>query len=238
MKRNDFTIDDVAKHWDETEDYDEINKETYSYWRRFKDGYRLSNIRNGSYILDVCCRTGNGTLFFSKKNKIKAVCLDVSTNMLQIAEERLRKANVDFETKKFDTLDLPLESNIFDGILCFETIEHIPDPDKFLKELYRVLKPGGELLITTPNTLWEVIHQIAAKTKIHHSEGPHRFIPRKELLEAFKKHGFKIKKEETTVLFPIGPKWLITIGEHIESLFKNSLMKYVGLRRIFVCEKV
>lgn len=234
----DFNLKDVERHWDKTLNYDEINKQAYSYWRRFTDGYRVSNIRDGAYILDVCCRTGNGTLYFAKRKKIKVVCMDVSSKMLNIAKEILEKEKIDFQIKKLTSETLLLDNEIFDYVISFETLEHMPNPKKFIMELSRVLKPKGGLLLTTPNTVWEFIHTFAAITGIHHSEGPHRFIPRGEIIQHINEAGFKIKKEETTVLVPIGPKFLIKIGDFFEKIFKNNIMKYVGLRRIFVCEKI
>ncbi|PIN79120.1 hypothetical protein COV14_00970 [Candidatus Woesearchaeota archaeon CG10_big_fil_rev_8_21_14_0_10_33_12] len=127
---------------------------------------------------------------------------------------------------------------MFDNILCFETLEHLPHPELTVKELARVTKPKGEVLITMPNTLWEFVHWFAAVTGIHHSEGPHLFIPRKKMIVYIKNAGLKIKREETTVLIAFGPKFLVRLGELLERIFKNSLMKYIGLRRIFVCEKI
>jgi len=44
-----------------------------------------------------------------------------------------------------------LEDNTFDWVITFQVIEHIQNDDLFIKEIYRVLKPGGKVVITTPN---------------------------------------------------------------------------------------
>lgn len=229
---------DVAAHWDRTENYDDINKKTYSYFRRFTDGERLSDIKQGDYILDICCRTGNGAVYFAEKRNVHGVCMDVSDKMLAIASHAIKTNVIDFMTKKFIDYNLPAGDNEFNAVLCFETIEHIPGILSFMKELNRVLKLKGELILTTPNFLWEPVHWFAAFTGIHHSEGPHRFLRRKEVLSLIEKTGFAVKKEETTVLIPYGPKSLTDFGEKLEQLFKNSLMPFLGLRRIFICEKI
>ena len=143
-----------------------------------------------------------------------------------------------FETKLIKTTTLPIKDNTFDNVLCFETLEHLPNPEVTVKELARVTKLKGEVLITMPNTLWEFIHWFAAITGIHHSEGPHLFIPRKKMINYIKNAGLRIKKEETTVLIAFGPRVITKFGEFFEKIFKNNLMKYLGLRRIFVCEKI
>ncbi len=238
MKQRNWTLADVGEHWDMTEDYDNINKKTYSYFRRFVDGERLSAIKSGSHILDICSRTGNGAAYFAAKRNVSGVCMDVSARMLKIAEERFKPANLAFTTKKFWDYNLPAGDNEFDAVLCFETIEHIPDVSAFMHELGRVVKPGGELILTTPNYLWEPIHLFAAVSGIHHSEGPHRFLRRREALKIILDSGFRVKKEETTVLIPYAPKCLTDIGEKLEGIFKNTLMPFFGLRRVFICEKI
>jgi len=234
-----WSLKDVGEHWDRTNDYDDINKETYSYFRRFTDGYRLSGIKDNAYVLDYCARTGNGASYFAgKKKDLRFVCMDVSEKMLKIADENLKSKGIDFKTRLTRTTWFPIKDNTFDNVLCFETVEHLPHPEMTVKELARVTKPKGEVLITMPNTLWEFVHWFAAVTGIHHSEGPHLFIPRRKMVGYIKNAGLKIKKEETTVLIAFGPRFLIKIGQCLEKILKNSLMKYIGLRRVFVCEKI
>ncbi len=49
-----------------------------------------------------------------------------------------------------DLRDIPVGNDRFDLVLCTQTLEHVPDPEKVLNEIYRVLKPGGQLWITAP----------------------------------------------------------------------------------------
>jgi 2-polyprenyl-3-methyl-5-hydroxy-6-metoxy-1,4-benzoquinol methylase/uncharacterized protein YbaR (Trm112 family) len=49
-----------------------------------------------------------------------------------------------------DVFELPLNPNSIDCIVASEIIEHVPDPGKFLQELYNILKPGGRVVVTTP----------------------------------------------------------------------------------------
>jgi SAM-dependent methyltransferase len=237
--RKDWTFEDVGRHWDATEDYDEINEGTYSYFRRFIDGLRLSDLEAGSHVLDFCARTGNGTAYFFENEKVaSAVCADVSDRMGQICVQRLRQCGLqDFVWQKVLDYSFPFDDEVFDAILCFESVEHFPDPTRLIREIGRLTRPGGSLVLTTPNVVWEPIHALAAIFKFHHSEGPHRFIQLSRLQSMIVDAGFEIESVETTVLIPGGPGWLIRIGEWIESRTRGWLMPLIGLRRVIVARK-
>ena len=238
--RSTWTFEQVGAHWDHTEDYDDINSETYSYFRRFIDGLRLSNIPDNSRILDICSRTGYGTLYFAEHGKVSsAVCADVSEKMGDICKQRLTEHGMtNFEWLMMHDYQLPFKDGEFDAVLSFESVEHFSEPEELVAEIGRVTKPGGAMVLTTPNFLWEPVHAFAAITKIHHSEGPHRFIRYKRLIRMVEDAGFEVEHAETTVLVPAGPKPLIRLGDWIEGLTKRTLMPWLGLRRVLICRKV
>lgn len=238
--RRDWTFGDVGDHWDATEDYDDINEETYSYFRRFTDGLRLSDLSPRGRVLDFCARTGIGTAYFYEHGRIgEAVCADVSLQMGRICIRRLQEAGVErWLWIPVANYRLPFADGYFDSILCFETVEHFPQPARLVSELGRVTRPGGELILTTPNVLWEPVHALAAILKLHHSEGPHRFVPYRQLRAMVERAGFVAKEQETTVLVPGGPEWLIRFGEWLEERTRRSLMPLLGLRRVIVARRV
>jgi SAM-dependent methyltransferase len=237
--RREWSFAVVGQHWDDTEDYDAINEQTYSYFRRFVDGRRLSSLKPGSHILDFCSRTGMGTAYFYKHGLVgSAVCADVSKKMGKICTERLKEEGFkEFDWVLIQDYELPFDDRTFDAILCFETVEHFSQPERLIEELGRITRPGGTMILTTPNVLWEPIHAIAAILKLHHSEGPHRFIRYRHLLNMIASAGFKIEAAETTVLVPSGPNVLIRIGEWIEERTHRWLMPLIGLRRVIVARK-
>lgn len=234
----DWDLSDVGRYWDGVEDYDEINKETYSYFRRFIDGHRLSNLPKNSYVLDICARTGNGTLFFWEKGIVeKSLCADFSRRMQSACVERLKKAGVPFQSQLIESIPFPFKDREFDVVLSFETVEHVPDPAIFIKEVGRVTRTEGQLVLSTPNRLWQPIHSLAAVLNIHHSEGPCRFISRRRMRRYLSDAGFDIVTERTTVLIPAGPRFLIKLGEYLENRIGRGLMNILGLRRIYICRK-
>jgi ubiquinone/menaquinone biosynthesis C-methylase UbiE len=235
-----FTIDDSAAHWDRMvlEGYEEINVRTDSYVRRFQDGFRMSHTEDGALVLDLGCGTGNGTLYWHERRQLKIVGVDVSWEMLKVYATKLETARHHPLLLRANGESLPFPDDTFDNIISFEALEHTPNPGSFIAEAGRVLKRGGEMLLTTPNTNWELIHWLAAATNLHHSEGPHRFVPRDEILEHLRQGGFRVKKEETRVVIPQGPDFLVRWGKWLETLLEERVVRHIALRRIFVCEKL
>lgn len=235
----DWNPEDTGRFWDSVFDYEDINDRTYSYSRRFADSFNLASpLADGCNFLDICCRSGNGSIFYWKKGKVKkAVCADLSEFMLDICRKNLANYQIEFETKIFNSYNLSFPDNEFEIILSLETIEHLSKPFLFIKELARIAKNDGTIIISTPNVLWEGIHSLAAILGIHHSEGPHRFIRRKDLCKYIKDSGLEAVAEDTFVLIPGGPKALIGLGEYLERIMGKYLRRIFCLRRIFICRK-
>ena len=96
---------------------------------------------------DVGCFTGLATQRFLKLGFEKAVGFDLSEQALALASRR------GIETRRWNAgeQDCPARDGEFDLVLATDVIEHVVDTDRFLKELHRVLKPDGCLIVTTPN---------------------------------------------------------------------------------------
>jgi SAM-dependent methyltransferase len=96
--------------------------------------------------LDVGCGDGRLT---AEIDAAALTAADVSAVALERAAARLPGAAlVELEPDA----PLPLDDAAFDLVLCAETVEHVRDVQLFLSELRRVLRPGGELALTTPAT--------------------------------------------------------------------------------------
>jgi SAM-dependent methyltransferase len=238
-----FTIDDVSRHWDQTASsgYEEFNARTVSYGRRFTDAIEMiealpeAHIPRGGRLIDVGCGTGNGLLIFHETFGVAGVGVDVSSGMLGIAQAKLTDRGLPIELHCLDGQNLPFDDDTFDSGVSFEVLEHTPDPARLLAELARVVKPGGTVVVTTPNTLWEPVHWLAAATGLHHSEGPHRDVSRREILEGLRTAGLRLVAEQTSVLVPAGPAALTRFGRKVEDWLPEVVLRVIALRRIFLC---
>lgn len=235
-----WSLKEVGDFWDSVTEYDDVNEATYSYYRRFTNSWDLAEyyVKDGMIMLDIQSRSGKGTEFWFQKGVIKKSHLvDFSDYLLGIAKGRLKDSNYDYELVKVLDYNLPFNDAFFDLVVTYETIEHIGCRDIFMKELSRVLKPEGIMILTCPNILWEPAHWLAAVLNIHHSEGPHNFLRRKKLLQLFRANDLKILKENTTIILPFNNNKLINLNEKLEKTLPKNIISLIGLRRTFVLTK-
>ncbi|MCC6447782.1 MAG: methyltransferase domain-containing protein [Chitinophagaceae bacterium] len=105
-------------------------------------------------ILDIACGTGFGSELLVKEGAEIVYAADVSNDAIAACKLRLQQYDSNRWVCHFqDGTKMNYPDSYFDFICSFETIEHIVDYKSFLKEIHRVLKPGGVFVISTPNAL-------------------------------------------------------------------------------------
>ena len=100
-------------------------------------------------VLDAACGEGYGSYLLKMWGATEVVGVDVSQTSIDKATTIFKCENLKFQCQNVETLQLP--NHYFDVIVSFETLEHLDHPEKFLKEIRRVLKPGGTIIISCPN---------------------------------------------------------------------------------------
>ncbi|WLV23444.1 demethylmenaquinone methyltransferase [Aciduricibacillus chroicocephali] len=121
-----------------------ISFQRHKAWR--KDVMERMNVQPGARCLDLCCGTGDWTFALAKAAGAngKVTGLDFSANMLSVAEKRKKKLPPnDIEFIQGDAMDLPFADSTFDYVTIGFGLRNVPNYDRVLHEMYRVLKPGG-----------------------------------------------------------------------------------------------
>lgn len=127
--------------------YSEIEdkRETGGYDKN-KIEFLISEIGSGNKILDVACNDGYISEILKNNNNV-VFGFDIAIKDIRIA----RKRGINVKYFKIGSGPFPYKDKQFDVVLLGDIIEHIFDTDEMLRECYRILKPKGKLIITTPN---------------------------------------------------------------------------------------
>ena len=103
----------------------------------------------GKRVLDAACGTGYGTRLLAQVAD-RVTGIDISPTAINHARKSYPVVALDFI--EGDVLSLPFPDSSFDVVVSFETVEHIKEYQKFIKECRRVLTPNGILICSTPNS--------------------------------------------------------------------------------------
>lgn len=96
-------------------------------------------------ILEVGVGTGKNLQYYNTKAKVTGI--DLSPKMLSHAIKRLNSLNKDYSLLLMDAENLKFEDSSFDYVVCTYVLCSVPNPVKALKEMKRVLKPNGKILM-------------------------------------------------------------------------------------------
>ena len=129
--------------------YDKMNSiisfQRHIAWR--KDTMKRMNVQKGDQALDVCCGTADWTIALGEAvgQEGKVYGLDFSKNMLSIGKEKVRSLP-QIDLIHGNAMELPFDDNEFDFVTIGFGLRNVPDYMQVLKEMNRVLKPGGKVV--------------------------------------------------------------------------------------------
>jgi SAM-dependent methyltransferase len=161
--------------------------------------YDLLGVGAGTKLIDVGCGAGRHS-FEAFRRGADVVAFDQNASDLNDVDEILQAmtdkgeapVSATAEAVKGDALDLPYDNATFDCVVASEILEHVPEDDRAISELVRVLKPGGVLAITVPRWLPERICW-ALSDQYHANEGGHiRIYRADELRDKVRAHGLQL----------------------------------------------
>ena len=126
-------------------------------WRNFT--MKKIMVKEGNTAIDVACGTADWTIALAKATKTgKVVGLDFSEKMLDVGIKKVRNLELDkqIEFIEGNAMKLPFEDNSFDYATIGFALRNVPDIEKVLSEMMRVVKPGGRVVsleLSKPNWL-------------------------------------------------------------------------------------
>lgn len=112
-------------------------------------------------VLDIACGTGYGSYLLSKHIK-NVVGIDKNTE--EVADQ-YKKDNIVFIKEDIDKVDL---TSTYQAIICFETLEHVNNPNKLLKQISQCLTNKGLFLLSIPNAKYEKLDENGNNLDIYH----------------------------------------------------------------------
>ncbi|MFZ3588647.1 demethylmenaquinone methyltransferase [Bacillus sp. DJP31] len=125
---------------------------------------QLMNVQTGTKALDLCCGTADWTIALANVigPKGQVVGLDFSKNMLSVGQQKVDELRLDqVELLHGNAMALPFEDNSFDYVTIGFGLRNVPDYAQVLREMYRVLKPGGKAVcLETSQPELPVIKQV------------------------------------------------------------------------------
>jgi len=173
--------------------------------------------------LEVGC--GTGKVSAALKPYFRAlIVMDLSPKLTEMVAER-----IGIEGIPGNAMDIPVADNEYDAVISSEMIEHTSSPDKALSELARVVKPGGFLIVTSPNKLWYPVLLLAQKLKLRKFEGNEIWLRPKQASKILREQGMEVLQVGGCHLFPWqvpGSKRILPIIDNYHSQLYPFMLNY------------
>ncbi len=131
--------------------YDKISREHRIGEIKEEAKEAAKHIENGDSVLEVASGPGYLAIELAKLGKYKITGLDISKDLVAIATRNATEAAVDVTFLQGKASSMPFPENGFNFIICVLAFKNFKEPLTCLKEFYRVLKPGGMVLIMDLN---------------------------------------------------------------------------------------
>ena len=177
----------------------------------------------GRTVLDFGCGNGAQTLALAGTQR-RLIAVDIDPADLTLLRAAAGAADAVFPVL-YNGSDLPLPDRSVDAAVCFEVLEHVPDEAVALAEIFRVLKPGGDFVLTVPNKWWVFETHGAALPllpwnrvpffswlpgPLHRRFAHARIYRKKDIVQLVTRHGFSVHAVlyVTAPMDALGESWL------------------------------
>jgi ubiquinone/menaquinone biosynthesis C-methylase UbiE len=233
---NNFEMSEVELFWDglAEHEYEHANeKMDRVHTQRFREAIKRLPINQNSRVLNIWSRVGDGVPFLREAfGGFELVNAELSLEMLK-ASVKLNPGEMHIQTSLHE---LPFFDSSFDAVMSLETLEHVPDPLLFLKEIRRILIEDGVLVMSLPPSAAEWTSVLNSILKFHHGEGPHRFLAPSEVKEMLSDAGLKLDDYTGTLFLPFGGVKIEKLDMALSRKIGRGFLGQLGLRQFYVCK--
>jgi ubiquinone/menaquinone biosynthesis C-methylase UbiE len=219
-----------------------------SFKRRVVKILEYLELKEGDLLLDAGCGEGFYLMLLRNLYGCRLVGIESDQKMLDLAQQWIKPTEkLLLQTKDICQMNFP--ENYFDKIICSEVLEHIDDDNLAVKNLFRVLKPGGVLVVTVPNKnyplVWDPLNKLREALGWGHFDAKNtilggiwsydhkRLYDNQELESLLVTNGFRVNKSENLTHYGIPfSNVILTLGKWFYSQLpvpkavKNSMEKF------------
>lgn len=194
--------------------------------------FGFTNSLTNNTVLDLGCGTGRFSIELAK-SKTKVISFDASISMLKLFKNKIRDTKLNIDLVNGSGFQLPFKDNTFDGCVCINVLDHIYDPERLIKEISRVLKKNGFLIINFSN-LYSIYLPIALyinlTKKSVQNEVYTEWISLMKIKKIFKKSCLEISDMKGQLVFPKNPNFhlIINLLKKLNIYFINSPLRYAS----------
>ena len=131
----------------------------HRFWKKFF--VQTANLKKKAKILDIAGGSGDLSIGFAKQNKEYEIFhTDINQSMLQEGQKKIINSGHLIPSIVCDAETLPFSDSFFDCVVIGFGLRNMTDKEKALKEIWRVLSPGGKILILEFSKVWRPLEKI------------------------------------------------------------------------------
>jgi SAM-dependent methyltransferase/uncharacterized protein YbaR (Trm112 family) len=213
--RSSVEAEAVRKQQEHFDWYADNEQQTYSdyeatpFWRAADAvafGEWRREVRAGARLLDVACAQGRSTFHWIDLD-LNIFAFDISKPLIRQARDRFRRARARARAEFFvaDATRFPFKPGIFDYVVTYGVLHHLPDPAGACGEILRVLRPGGVFFGSENNTtafrgVFDLLQKVWPQW--HEEAGAHPLISEREIRTWLQPHHCKIAVRSSVFLPP------------------------------------
>lgn len=181
------------------------------------------DLGNGDHLLDIACGSGGPTLRIATMTGSNVVGIDIHEQGINAALKQSEELGLN-ELAKFEVVDggkpLQFDEASFDGIICVDAVNHLPDREAVFSDWWRVLKPGGRLVFTDPITVTGPLTN--EEIRIRSSIGFFIFVPKGTDERLLEEAGFEVVsvEDKTENMAVMAQNWLRAREHHAAKLIE------------------